>query len=436
MTINAIVWPSTIYYNNIIKLIIGFFLRHRVIGYLITPALVVVGVYIQYFAHTKHDVTISPFASSFLVVSTTSLFIGGRPGIIAAIVSAMLSNFVIMEPHFQWSTAHEDIDRLSVFLISSCIIIAIGALFRRSIISLHAMERSFDDVLQLSPTFICVLRGPNHIFELANAKYCELVGRKDLIGKELLDALPEVASTDYPRILDRVYATGRAYKSNDVPIELARGPRGELEERWLNFDYIPLHDLGGNVSSVFVHGTDITDYRQAARIDPMTNMPNQRAFRECALKELRRLQRYNKPLSVILIDVDFFKNINDTLGHHAGDNALRIIGQSLIGSVRSVDIPARIESGLAARIGGDEFALLLPETDQEGAKVVMARFQATLAKRSNNKITCSIGCCTFTKAPINTDTLLRIVDKAMYRAKTGGRNRVVFCTDQDANIDA
>jgi diguanylate cyclase (GGDEF)-like protein len=111
-----------------------------------------------------------------------------------------------------------------------------------------------------------------------------------------------------------------------------------------------------------------------SRTDALTHLPNSRAFYEEAERVLARSKRHRRPLSVAYIDVDDFKKVNDTFGHHAGDELLKTIGAVLIRTLRVGD--------LAARLGGDEFAVLLEETDQEGAKAFLARARDELASRS------------------------------------------------------
>ncbi len=165
-----------------------------------------------------------------------------------------------------------------------------------------------------------------------------------------------------------------------------------------------------------------------ARVDPLTGVPNARAFEEVAAKELAKLQRNPAPVSIIYFDLDHFKRINDTFGHHGGDRALRLIGDALRHTVRGADT--------AARIGGDEFVVLLPNTARDGARAVVTRLQSLIAHLSNNTITCSIGCMTYTQfPPKETDDMLKKVDAVMYMAKENGRNSAACACDAIPRID-
>ncbi len=134
---------------------------------------------------------------------------------------------------------------------------------RRAEEALRESERLLAGIVERAPAFVCVLRGPQHVFALANEKYFELVGRRDLVGKALLDALPELANSPFPGILDRVYRTGEALEARDVPVVLARGRGGRLEERWVDFVYLPQRDPNGAVSGILVHGVDLTARKRA-----------------------------------------------------------------------------------------------------------------------------------------------------------------------------
>ncbi|MDB5311292.1 MAG: hybrid sensor histidine kinase/response regulator, partial [Gemmataceae bacterium] len=117
---------------------------------------------------------------------------------------------------------------------------------RRLLAEVEAERRRLADLFQVSPSFLCVLRGPDHVFERANDRYHELVGRRDLIGKSVREALPEVAGQGYFEVLDRVYRTGEAFATTGARVRVFRG--GPLEERVLDFVYQPLRDGAGAVT--------------------------------------------------------------------------------------------------------------------------------------------------------------------------------------------
>jgi diguanylate cyclase (GGDEF)-like protein len=169
--------------------------------------------------------------------------------------------------------------------------------------------------------------------------------------------------------------------------------------------------------------TLVEESRHMATIDALTGLVNRRAFVEWAARETRRAQRYHDALSVILLDVDHFKHINDHHGHAAGDLVLASGGRLLAGSVRNCDV--------VARWGGEEFVLALPSTPLAGAVEVAERVRrdlegASMVAQSGLAIplTASFGVAQLRKCE-SIDALIDRADRAMYEAKIGGRNRVV-----------
>ncbi|AJP74624.1 hypothetical protein TS85_18185 [Sphingomonas hengshuiensis] len=115
------------------------------------------------------------------------------------------------------------------------------------------------DLFQQAPGAVALLHGPDHVFEIANAAYLELIGRDDVIGKSVAEALPEVREQGFVALLDRVFAEGEAYRGTGVPIQLARGHGAPLETRMLDFVYQPIRGAGGGTSDIFVQVTDVTE---------------------------------------------------------------------------------------------------------------------------------------------------------------------------------
>lgn len=159
-------------------------------------------------------------------------------------------------------------------------------------------------------------------------------------------------------------------------------------------------------------------------IDDLTGIYNHRFFIQQLTLEIERQKRYSTPLSLLMIDIDYFKHYNDTNGHLAGDQALRAIAVLIQHGVRQVDI--------IARYGGEEFSAILINTGKEGAKKIAERVRRNVAEthfpnenlQPNGDLTVSIGIGTFSP-PVSTLTdLIREADKALYQAKRAGRNRV------------
>ncbi len=155
--------------------------------------------------------------------------------------------------------------------------------------------------------------------------------------------------------------------------------------------------------------------RKLARTDFLTGMPNRRAFVAELEREAERCRRYGQPFSVVYLDVDHFKQVNDRLGHAAGDALLKRVAYSLQNAVRKVD--------LVARLGGDEFAMLLPGADSIGADTVLRRLDSLLAGWVQREFgaSCSIGCLTVLRHPPGVEEIVARVDALMYRQKSGKR---------------
>jgi len=159
--------------------------------------------------------------------------------------------------------------------------------------------------------------------------------------------------------------------------------------------------------------------------DSLTGLFNHRYFYERLSEEISRANRFGNRLALLMLDIDYFKNFNDTYGHQAGDTVLKSVTQIIQENIRSIDI--------ASRYGGEELTVILPETDLEGAKTIAERIRMGIANQSfkignqSTHITVSIGLvCYPTDATLKSE-LVRKADLALYSAKNQGRNRVCTC---------
>lgn len=158
--------------------------------------------------------------------------------------------------------------------------------------------------------------------------------------------------------------------------------------------------------------------QHAARTDPLTSLSNRRAFVEAAWLELERARRHGRPLSLLYIDCDDFKLVNDRRGHVAGDAVLLSVGSTLRQAVRGLDT--------VARLGGDEFGVLLPEVDGAGAIALAERLRLQLREALAGRgdgVTFSIGVATFVRPPSSVDEMILRADELMYEAKRSGKDR-------------
>jgi diguanylate cyclase (GGDEF)-like protein len=165
------------------------------------------------------------------------------------------------------------------------------------------------------------------------------------------------------------------------------------------------------------------ELRSRAETDPLTGIANRRRFNQVLEVECGRFTRGHSPFSVLMLDLDYFKDVNDRYGHAAGDEVLRQVAQILLATLRSTDV--------VARYGGEEFAVLLTETRIEGAMVIAERVRTAVEDRvldvEGNEIalTVSIGVTSHNGEESEAgEELLKRADDALYRAKAAGRNCV------------
>jgi diguanylate cyclase (GGDEF)-like protein len=169
--------------------------------------------------------------------------------------------------------------------------------------------------------------------------------------------------------------------------------------------------------------------QQLSTTDALMNISNRLFFNKRIQYEFQRAGRYDKPLALLILDIDHFKNINDTFGHPFGDEVLREIAKLLLDSVREVDI--------VARYGGEEIVVAMPETDQENALVVAERIRSVIESHTISKgqqkasVTVSLGLAVCPADCISSvDDLLKAADDALYLAKKDGRNCIKTSHDK------
>lgn len=183
---------------------------------------------------------------------------------------------------------------------------------------------------------------------------------------------------------------------------------------------------------------EVRRFRNQALIDELTGLFNSRYMKLRLDAEFERAERHQNPLSVIFIDIDNFKQINDKYEHEAGDEVLKIVG-TILGASNDVAYISSSFRGcdLVARYGGEEFVVILPDTDVKGAYIAAERYRIAVESFSFYSerlpqplsITCSLGVASYPEHSLKKETLLRRSDKAMYVAKRNGKNRTVVYGD-------
>lgn len=242
-------------------------------------------------------------------------------------------------------------------------------------------------------------------------------------------------------INDLVFSQHRKGDTDILPIALETIQASTVELQTIRYhrDGTPIHVLAKGVP-IYINGTfwggygvytDITPLKQTekqlqylATTDALTGLFNRRHFMESASVELEKTKRYHHPLSLILLDIDHFKRVNDTYGHDVGDMVLVLLSNQLKQHARNTDE--------VFRLGGEEFGMLLPSTGIDGAYVAAERLRVAIEGKKfingHHEIyfTISLGIAQVTDDVEDVDTLFKAADHALYEAKSRGRNQVVL----------
>lgn len=272
--------------------------------------------------------------------------------------------------------------------------------------------------------------------DYVNPRFCRLTGysKEDIIGKN-------------PRILKSGKISQEEYKYLWDTITSGKEWQGEFYNKkkdgtfyWEHSSISPVKNLAGNITHFLAIKEDITDRKHLEMQlenmiyrDSLTNLFNRRRFLEELESRLALAQRYGTHGALLFLDLDNFKSINDTFGHHMGDEILVQFAHLLQNRIRKTDV--------LARLGGDEFAVLLTHVDVQQAESIAWQIaksvrHLTIADKQFPGITVSIGIALFPAQADISKTLLICADLAMYRAKEDGRNRVyIYSPDLNTKIE-
>ncbi|WP_192804922.1 sensor domain-containing protein [Noviherbaspirillum aerium] len=416
-------------------------------------------------------------------------------------------------------------------------------------------------IFEQAPGFIAVLRGPEHTYDIVNEAYYGLVGHRELIGKPVKDALPELSGQGYLELLDRVYSSGKPFVGKKMLVQFNKTPEGPMSDIYVDLLFQPLFGADGQVSGIFVQGHDMTEQKLAedalrlsndrwkfaiegardgvwdwhiptnevilssrwkeilgyedgevenrfeewekrvhpedlpvaiaalqasftgkpyivehrlkckngewkwvlaravvverdeqgqpiritgtmmdisekkeseeliwrhASFDSLTGLPNRRLFRDRLEHEIKKARRLDSDIALFFIDLDRFKEVNDLLGHDAGDKLLKQAAIRLRQCVR--------ESDTVARLGGDEFTIILSELNDDGhieqvaQKLIYAINEPFNLDGDIAYVSASIGITIYPVDGNGPEELIRNADQAMYAAKSAGRNQYCFFT--------
>ncbi|RJG02895.1 EAL and GGDEF domain-containing protein [Noviherbaspirillum sedimenti] len=418
------------------------------------------------------------------------------------------------------------------------------------------------NLFRQAPGFVAVVHGPQHMVNMVNEAFYQLVGHRDIVGKSIKNALPELAGQGYYGLLDQVFKTGNAFVGRQMKVRLQQQPGAPLSERYVDFVYQPFTGVQNETAGIFIQGHDVTEQKLAqdalqisnerwmravegigdgvwdwdietgevvysrrfremfgyseqefpdrieawtrrihpedlpgvlavidageytrepvtmefrfrcrdgswkwvrsrgvavghdknakpsrmtgtvtdisekresedriwyqANFDALTGLPNRRLFRDRLDQEIRKAPRSEHSLCLMFIDLDRFKEVNDLMGHDAGDQLLVEAAKRLSQCVRSSDT--------VARLGGDEFTVILTElTDlahvEDVAEKILKRLVEPFSLNQQTAyVSGSVGITLYNSDASTAEQLINNADQAMYAAKNAGRNQFRYFT--------
>ena len=378
----------------------------------------------------------NPGAIFFIAVMASAYIGGTRSGLVASAIALGFSTIHFIARGHIWNASHNDLARvLILFVTTPCLALTVGLLKartneamkreRQARVSVEAANRrlvALEAALDESHVSIVVLD------QELRAQFINRAFRK-------LWQLPDEVADRQPPFVALVYH-GRNTHAYAVPEERLDEYVAERVRRVRNGDLDPLDIKLSNGEVVrlectvlpaggrMLTYTPVTDLVHRASVDALSGLFNRRHFLELADGEWSRFDRYERPLALMMLDIDLFKTINDRYGHDVGDQAIVHVAAICRDSKRVSDI--------VARVGGEEFAMLLPETPLHSAALVAERLRQAIADTplvvagAPIGLTVSIGVAEADARMDGIRALMKQADEALYRAKRGGRNRVTL----------
>lgn len=264
---------------------------------------------------------------------------------------------------------------------------------------------------------------------------------EDVLGRSIFTVFPELSEAWFKHKAQAVFVLqNAAFTTWEQRPYLFRFPHyrpitGTAEHMYQNSTIIPLIDSKGAVDHICLIVYDVTDtavnkiaqqqankqLQNLSRTDHLTGLFNRGYWELRLIQEFKRYDRYDHPSSLIMLDIDHFKKVNDTYGHTVGDDVIRQVSRAIKEQVRDLDI--------AGRYGGEEFGIILTSTAAEGAAIFAERLRTTIENMVVNsegqqvKFTISLGISQLTEKIIDHRNWIEKADHALYQSKEGGRNR-------------
>lgn len=270
------------------------------------------------------------------------------------------------------------------------------------------------------------------------------MGPTDVLGKNIFESFPELPEPWFRQKVQSVFVlhnsafTTWEQRPYLFKFKNYRPVTGIADFMYQNSTIIPLKDTRGKVEHICLIVYDVTEVavnrlqiqaanqqlHEISRTDGLTGLLNRKTWELDAEQEYKRFKRHEHPCSLVMFDIDHFKNINDSYGHPAGDEVIRQTAAAVKSCIRDIDI--------AGRYGGEEFTIVLSDTDTEGALVVAERIRNKIQELTVHyedfaiQFTVSLGVALLTQQMANRTAWIDCADKALYQAKKNGRNNSVI----------
>lgn len=382
----------------------------------------------------------NPGAITFLAVAFSAYLGGMLSGLVSSAISIGLAVVMFSLPGQPLHYSPDNFNRLLVLVVCTpAFTVLIGLLQQRL---QKALERERAANRELEPLRAALDQSEVGVVLLDEDMRAQFVNRAFRKVWQMPDEL-----ADRKPLLAELMAHGRESKAHAVPadqlesylaerIALVRaGDERPVDMRLADGGVVrcrckPLTDGGrmltyGNVGDL-VRSAD--EFAEMAMRDALTGIYNRRHFMTRFDREWKRYRRYGRPLSLLVLDIDHFKSVNDRFGHDAGDQVIAHVAQMCGAQTRDSDV--------AARVGGEEFAILLPETDLAQACKVAERLRSAIAAcpltcaSDNIAVTVSIGVALAEPAMADSAEMMKCADTALYASKHAGRNRVTCAPER------
>ncbi len=292
--------------------------------------------------------------------------------------------------------------------------------------ALQASEARYQDLYEHAPDMYLSVEAQTGRILQCNQNVAHVTGfaKHELLGRPVFDLYHPDCLETAKQAMHEFMQTGTVH---DAELQLCCRDGSRID---VSLNVSAVRDASGKIVQSRSSWRDITERKrlehqlhQLAATDGLTGITNRRRFMEVAAGEIKRAARLKHPLALALVDLDHFKQINDTYGHAIGDEALKALTCICRRTIREIDVQARF--------GGDEFVVLFPETTLDAAHAIMERVRLAVSAQSvdvNSRqvaLTISVGIASLASASTSLDALIEHADQALYQAKAAGRNRVV-----------